>query len=1047
MEQKKYWQSFGELNNSEAHKKQVQNEFQEELLPLEDLDGKGLLDAKTPRRDFLKYLGFSTAAAAVAASCEIPVKKAIPYVNKPDNLIAGLANYYATTYVQDGDVVSVVAKVRDGRPIKVDGNTLSSITGGATSARVQASVLDLYDTARLRFPLEDQKEVSTFEAFDKKITEAIAGLNGAPIVLLTSTVTSPTTKEIIKSFLAKYPGSRHVTYDAVSYSGLLLANEASYGKRAIPSYHFDKAKVIVSLGADFLGSWLNPVEFAKQYAKGRKLDENNPQLSKHFQFEGMLSMTGANADERFTHRPSETGAVAVSLLNALNGQGVTGIEDAELKKGIEKAAAALAAHKGEGLVVCGSNDVNIQIVVNAINEAIGAGGNTINWAHTMNYRQGIDADFVKLVDDMNAGAVGALFVHGANPAYEYFDAEKFVAGIKKVKLTVSFNPKLDETTQLCKFVIPDHHYLESWGDAEPKTGYYSLLQPTIAPLFKTRQWQDSLLKWSGSSSDYLSYLKEYWVAKLGSQENWDKALQDGVIEPATPSVSGAAFIGNTAAAIAAVPKKGTGVEVVLYQKTGIGEGKQASNPWLQEMPDPISKATWDNYVLMSWSMAKSLLGIDLTNSGQSDDYEVNRPKPVVNVKVGNKSIELPVVIIPGFNADTIAIAVGYGRDAKVGKAVVGVGKNAYPLAAFNGTTVQYELTGAEVTRGNGTYEVAITQVHNSYENRKEVVKEASLATFIHNKEVFAADRKHLVETYTKTGDFRNEASLYDKELNERPGIHWGMSIDLNSCNGCGACVVACNAENNIPVVGKAEVLRGHEMHWLRIDRYFVSDAANPDKVKDVVFQPMMCQHCDSAPCENVCPVAATNHSSEGLNQMTYNRCIGTRYCANNCPYKVRRFNWADYTGADSFMGNQDEASDVILAMNDDLTRMVLNPDVTVRSRGVIEKCSFCVQNLQEAKLNAKKEGRVMADGEAKVACATACASDCIVFGDYNDKNSRVRKMREENPLRLFYVLEQIHVLPNVSYLAKVRNTDELEEDAHHHHGVEKHAETNEAAHH
>lgn len=1062
MEQKKYWQSFGELNNSEAHKKQAQNEFQEELLPLEDLDGKGLLDAKSPRRDFLKYLGFSTAAAAVAASCEIPIKKAIPYVNKPDNLLPGVANYYATTYVQDGDVVSVVAKVRDGRPIKLEGNELSTITKGGTNARVQAAILDLYDTARLRFPLADNKEVTTFEAFDKMVGDALASVSGKPVVLLTSTITSPTTKEIIAGFLGKYPGSKHVTVDAVSYSGLLDANQNSYGKRAIPSYHFDKAKVIVSLDADFLGTWVNPVEFAKQYAVGRKLSDQNLEMSKHFQFEAHLSMTGANADERFTHRPSAAGAVAAALLGAVRTGNASGIADEKLKKGIEKAAAALNSAKGSALVVSGSNDVHIQTVVNAINELVGANGTTINWASPLQIRQGDDRAFEQLVADMNAGSIGALLVYGANPAYEYHSAEKFVAGIKKVPVTVSFNPKKDETTQLCKFIISDHHFLESWGDAEPKAGYFSLLQPTIAPLFKTRQWQDSLLKWSGSTTDYISYLKAYWMGKLGGMEAWDKALQDGVVEPATPVVSGAAFSGNVDGALAAITarKIGTGTEVVLYQKVGIGEGRQASNPWLQEMPDPISKATWDNYVLMGWGMAKTLLNIDLTDSGQADSYEVYRPKPVVKITVGGKEVSLPVVIIPGMDANTIAVAVGYGRDPQVGKAVLNVGKNVYHLASFDGNSVQYFVANASVEDTKTKYELAITQVHNSYENRKEIVKEASLATYKSNNKYFVAHREHLASDYApKTGDYRNEASLYDESMNVRPGIHWGMSVDLNTCNGCNACVVACNAENNIPVVGKSEVNRGHEMHWLRIDRYFVSDAEHPDQIKDVVFQPMMCQHCDSAPCENVCPVAATNHSSEGLNQMTYNRCIGTRYCANNCPYKVRRFNWADYTGADSFMGNQEEASDVILAMNDELTRMVLNPDVTVRSRGVIEKCSFCVQRLQEAKLDAKKDGRMLNDGDAKVACAQACPTNAIVFGNVNDKDSVVRKMRDEHPNRLFYVIESIHTLPNVSYLAKVRNTDEIEIDEHHaggdhaeggavngDHSTEKAGTTKEAAH-
>ncbi|HSC54769.1 MAG TPA: TAT-variant-translocated molybdopterin oxidoreductase [Phnomibacter sp.] len=1027
----KIWQNFGALNKTEGHVAQVEDEFKEDL-PFEAND-KGLLEAKAPRRDFLKYLGFSTAAATVAASCEIPVKKAIPFVNKPDNLIPGVANYYATTYVQDGDVLSVVAKVRDGRPIKIEGNELSPITQGGTSARAQASVLDLYDTARLRFPaqVKDKKivEVSTFDAFDKMISEGLAGLNGAPVVILTGTITSPSTKQLIGEFIAKYPGSRHVTYDAVSNSALLLANEASYGKKAIPSYHFDKANTIVSLGADFLGTWVSPVEFSKQYAIGRKLDEQKMTLSKHYQFESILSMTGANADERFTHRPSEAGAVAAALLAAVTG-GPVSVADAQLKAGLEKAAKDLKAAQGAALVVSGSNDVNVQLIVNAINEAIGANGTTINWGVTSNYRQGIDSDMTTLVADMNAGKVGALFIAGANPAYTYAAADQFIAGLAKTKLTVSFNPKLDETTELCKFSVPDHHYLESWGDAEAKTGYISFIQPTISPLFKTRQFQDSLLKWSGNTSDYVTYLKAFWMTKLGSQEVWDKALRDGVVSPAALPVATAAFnSGVVAAAVTAATaaKKGGAWEVELYQKTAIGSGSQANNPWLQEAPDPITKATWDNYAMISAAAAKELLGIDLTDNGDADSYEVNPKKPVIKIKANGKEIDLAVIIVPGTQKNTIGIALGYGQSEKVGIAVRGAGKNAYPFTSISNGAVSYTVADAAVTVTGELYEIAQNQTHNSYEGRVEVVKETSLKTFKQHPEMFKAQRDALVEDYAgKTGDYRNEGSLYDPRLNDRPGIHWGMSIDLNSCTGCMACVVACNAENNIPVVGKTEVLRGHDMHWLRIDRYYISDEKNPDELKDVVFMPMLCQHCDNAPCENVCPVAATNHSSEGLNQMTYNRCIGTRYCANNCPYKVRRFNWADYTGADSFPDNQvGHISDVTLEMNDDLYRMVLNPDVTVRSRGVIEKCSFCVQRLQEGKLNAKKENRPIKDGEVKAACQQACASGCITFGDANDKKSAVHNEREHNPLRMYYALEQIHVLPNVNYMAKIRNTEEL----------------------
>ncbi len=1023
MEQKKYWQSFGELNDSDAFRQSTQNEFKEDL-PFESAD-TGFLNAATPRRDFLKYLGFSTTAAMIAASCEIPVKKAIPFANRPEDIIPGVANYYATTYVQDGDAVSVVAKVRDGRPIKIEGNELSPITAGGTSAMVQASVLDLYDTARLRFPTIDGKEV-TFEAIDGELGKATAGLTGAQMAILSTTINSPTSLEVIKTFQAKYPGARHVMYDAVSYTGMLLANEASYGKRAIPSYRFDNAKVIVSLAADFLGTWLSPVEFTRQYAKGKKINEKNPAMSRHIHFEGAPSITGANADEKYLHRPSETGAVAVALLNAVNGQGASGIADAKLKAGIEKAAKELTANKGEALVVCGSNDMNVQVVVNAINEAILSGGKTIDWSSTYNSAQGVDGEFATLVNDLNSGAIQAVMIIGANPAYNWFDGAKFGAALKKARVSVSFNAKADETTQLCKYVIPSHHYLESWGDAEAKTGYFSLMQPTIYPLFKTRQWQDSLLKWSGATGDYLSVVKQYWLTKLGSEMAWDKALQDGVINPAESAASSASF--NTAALAGAVTAAGTGAkgggtELVLYQKIAIGAGHGAANPWLQEMPDPITKATWDNYLVVSPAMAKTLLNIDLQNSGQADAYEVHPERKVVKITAGGKTVSLPALIVPGTHPSTVAIAIGYGRTEKAGKAAVGSGQAVSHFASLiNGNAVNYTVSNVTLDVTADTYVIAVTQTHDIYNtpqgNRTEVMKELTLADFKKEPEEIREEREKELEPYGGLKEFEKDGTIYP--YYDRPGVKWGMSVDLNSCTGCGACVIACNAENNIPVVGKNEVKRFHDMHWLRIDRYYSGDPDNPN----VVFQPLMCQHCDNAPCENVCPVAATNHSSEGLNQMTYNRCIGTRYCANNCPFKVRRFNWSDYTGADSFPDNQEGlVSDVTMMLTEDLSRMVLNPDVTVRSRGVIEKCSFCVQRLQEGKLKAKKESRPLEDSDVSVACAQACAAGCITFGNANNPESVISKQRKENPNRLFYSLEQLHVLPNVNYLAKVRNKE------------------------
>lgn len=1033
MAKKKYWQSFTELNNSEAHQKLAENEFNEDL-PVEGADNKGLANASASRRDFLKYLGFSTAAAMAAASCETPVRKAVPYLNKPQDLVPGVADYYATTYISGGEAIPVVAKVRDGRPIKIEGNTLSSYTKGATTARVQASVLDLYDTARLRHPMANGSAAS-YEAIDKMIVDAIAALGGAPVVLLTSTITSPTTKQIVTDFFAKFPGGRHVQFDAISYSGLLLANEATYGKKAIPSYQFENAKVIVSLGADFLGTWLSPVEFQRGYTAGRKINEKNPEISKHYQFESMLSMTGANADERYTHRPSEAGIVAAALLSAVSGQGAAGVEG-KLKKGIEKAAQDLLAQKGKALVVSGSNNPNVQIIVNAINEAVGANGTTINWAAPLQTYQGTDTDITALVADMETGKVGALLVYGVNPAYEFYDGERFKKALNTVKVSISFNDRLDETAKGCKYLLPAPHFLESWGDAEPKAGQFSMIQPTISPLFQTRPFEDALLKWSGNTTTYDLYFKNYWTNRLGGFELYNKALQDGVVETAiTPAGApfNAAGVAQAVAAASAL-KKGGKIELVIYQKVALGDGKQGNNPWLLEMPDPITRATWDNYAIISTQLAKELFNIDLGNSKGADKYEVNVMRPVIELTIGNKKVELPIVVVPGTQSNTIAIAVGFGRSKEVGRAVIAndgtpVGKNAYPFLTYNGATVDWTVTEkVAVAKTDKEFKVAVVQTHNSYEGRHEVVKEVTIEEYRKDPKLIRKEREKELKPYGGLEKYEEEGTLYPKY--ERPGIKWGMSIDLNSCYGCGACVVACNAENNIPVVGKHEVARFHDMHWLRIDRYFSGNPNDPESIQ-TVFQPMLCQHCDNAPCENVCPVAATNHSSEGLNQMTYNRCIGTRYCANNCPFKVRRFNWADYTGADSFANNQqplvDEGKldDVVLMMNDDLTRMVLNPDVTVRSRGVIEKCSFCVQRLQEGKLKAKKDNRTLEDGDVKTACQQACAADAIVFGNANNPNSEISKVRQENSGRLYHALEMIHVMPNINYLAKVRNTDDI----------------------
>ncbi|MEO9210981.1 MAG: 4Fe-4S dicluster domain-containing protein [Ginsengibacter sp.] len=776
-------------------------------------------------------------------------------------------------------------------------------------------------------------------------------------------------------------------------------------------------------------------------------------MSRHIQFEGYFSMTGANADERYMHKPSETGAVALALLGALGG-GTTATLSAELMDGVKRTAAELMANKGAALVVSGSNDVNVQIIINAINEAIGAGGKTIDWSSPVNYRKGVDADMVQLTTDLNSGAIGALLVYGANPVYSYYDSAKFAAGLKKCPFTVSYSEKMDETTELCQYVVPSHHWLESWGDSELQKGYVSVIQPLIYPLFKTRQFESSLLQLTDNTDDYHTFFKNYWVGQLGGLQQFDQFLQDGIIENSkllnthptvTATTTGAVtdslnaapvfvapivpfgtatFKGNVSDASAKIGQpKSSDVELVLYQKVSLGTGNHASNAWLQEVSDPITKATWDNYAMVSPEMGKKLFDIDIFNPRQADKYEVHPDKPVVKVTANGKTIEIAALIIPGMHPNVIAIALGYGRESNdktktkqyIGPSAAGVGLNVYPMTTFNGNSIMY-ASAVTIESTGKMFPIAQSQTHSITEGRP-VVKEITLKNFKADPE--SVNRKEKEELSHFGKDFVRDATLYPTF--EKPGIKWGMSIDLNTCIGCSACTVACVAENNISTVGKKEVSRFHDMQWLRIDRYFTGNPKNPD----IVFQPMLCQHCDNAPCENVCPVSATNHSSEGLNQMIYNRCIGTKYCANNCPYKVRRFNWADYNGADSFPNNQKGIiSDATMDLDSDLTRMVLNPDVTVRARGVMEKCSFCVQRLQDSKLHAKKENRPLIDGEVKTACMQACPTNAINFGNVNDKESRVSKIRYEEQInRKFYVLEQLHTLSNVNYLAKVRNTE------------------------
>src|SRR5579859_3224553 len=992
-----YWKSPAELQNGVR----LTGEFPGGLPGPNPATGKTSGAFETSRRDFLSLMGFSLAVAG-AAGCRAPVQQAIPLLVSSDQIVPGVSNYYATTCGGCASSCSLLVKQRDGRPIKIEGNSQSTLFGGGTCATGQATVLSLYDDARLRGPLW-HGQPTKWEEIDQRVSEFLAEPQSdkRKIILLSTTITSPSTLEIVSQWSKRYSNFRHVMYDPVSLSAMRAANAQSFGRAVIPHYMFDRARMIVGLEADFLGTWLSPVEFARQYASNRR-PEGNPSL--HVQFESGLSVTGSNADARIAVAPSDLGVIAVALLRRIARRaGIACAQEApEMildldigldSKKLDAVAEELWKHRGQGLVVSGSNNVSVQVVVNALNAFLGNIGNTIDLERPSLQRNGDDVAMAGLVEEMNRGEVHTLMLHGVNPAYDYPNAQEFLKGMEKVALSVSFSDRLDETSSLTHAVCPDHHFLEAWGDAEPVDSHYSLAQPLIAPLFETRAAQESLLRWLGHTrADHYAYLREYWQKNMFARQDeiqsfddfWDRSLQNGVVEiPARRALHVPAFHGEWRSAVRSIADQtrqarsaqDDAYELHFYESVALRDGRHANNPWLQELPDPISKVTWGNYAGIAPQLAEKL---GLTNGD------------VVALKTANGEIEVPVFIQPGQEGQTISVALGYGR-RQAGQAGNDVGVNAYPLMPMMHGLRQYSAANATLAKTGCREGIASTQSHFSMEGRPIVLETT------------------LEELHKESGAGAETAVLPTLWAERLHGEHaWGMAVDMNACTGCSACVVACQAENNVPVVGKDQVERNRIMHWIRIDRYYNGPEENPASV----HQPMMCQHCQNAPCETVCPVLATTTSSEGLNQQVYNRCIGTRYCANNCPYKVRRFNWYNYTENQAFDFN----------MANPLGRMVLNPDVAVRSRGVMEKCSMCVQRIQLAKNIALQGKRELADGDIQTACQQACPTEAIVFGDLKDPNSRASQLRRTQ--RHYQVLEDLGTRPNVGYLKKIRNTKE-----------------------
>ncbi len=995
---KKYWKGLEELQGQPDFVEKNKNEFAEEL-PIEGAISETGFNAATPRRDFLKTLGFGIGAVSLAACQTAPVHKSIPYLIKPEEVTPGVPNYYLSSHKGQ----SVLVKTREGRPIKIEGNPAGVFGNHGTDATTQASVLDLYDISKLQNPKIDGEDTdwTKIDEFVKAELSKVQA-SGKKIRIVSTSMSSPSAKSVIAEFIAQYPNAMHVEADPVSYSGIIQANAASFGKAVVPSYSFDKADVIVSFGADFLGTWIAGEEFTKQYVSNRNSASlKKGKMSRHIQIETGLSMTGTNADSRVPVKPSELGLAVVALYQALTGGSASIAGNPAAEKVVKLAAKELQNARGRAVVVCGSNDVNVQTIVNAINANLGSYGTTINLDAPIHV-SGNDTAFSSFVAEMNRSEVGAVFFLDINPAYSYFDGKAFKDGLAKVPLRVSFADREDETARLCNVIAPDANFLESWGDESAFEGFFTLMQPTINPVFQTRQAPQSLLLWSNNpQKNYYEYVKAYWEKNIlpAAGISWKELLQKGFVYSGAKPAASYTFAGNIGAAVSAVNAQSLAlnkdIQVQLYESVAIRDGRYANNAFLQEMPDPVSKVTWDNYAAVAPKFA------------QEQGWE---EFDIIEIKGANGySISLPVLLQPGQAKGTLSIAVGYGR-TKAGKAGNHVGQNAYPLAGVVNGTVQFNTT-ATVSKTGAKMELAQTQTHHSYEGRT-VIRETSFANYLKNPA--SANEKH------------GEHKTYDLwPEHKKIGHNWVMAIDLNACTGCGSCIVACNVENNIPVVGKDEVRRRREMHWLRIDRYYtftedsklVTEEKEIEKLPEfdnvaVVHQPMLCQHCDHAPCETVCPVIATMHSSDGLNYMAYNRCVGTRYCANNCPYKVRRFNWFNYWN-DSRFDNY---------LNNEFTQLLLNPDVVTRSRGVMEKCSMCIQRIQAGRLQAKIEKRVLKDGEIQMACQQACSAGAIIFGDMNDPESEVSKALKDE--RTYYVLQEMNTQPGVGYQVKVRNTVE-----------------------
>ncbi len=971
---KEYWRSLEEL----AREGDSFDEFFHEEFPQQAV----ALDKGVDRRDFMKLMGASVAMAGLAA-CKPPAQSIVPYVRQPENTIPGKPIFFASAMTLGGYAAGVLVESHLGRPTKIEGNPDHPSSLGGTNPFMQASVLGLYDPDRSQV-VRHMGDVSTWSDFIAALQPVLnaAKTNGAGVRILTDTITSPSLGAQMQTLMAAVPGLKWHQWEAVNRDNVREGAKLAFGSYVHPVYHFDKANVVVSLGSDFMGDGVGHLRHARDFMSRRRIRKGVTSMNRLYAIESMPTSTGTSADHRYPVRPSQIEGYVRAIAAAL---GVGQAPSPVPFKDAVAIAKDLKANAGASIVIAGDEQPPVvHAIAHAINQALGNHGTTITVTESpevmpMNQLE----SFRELVTDMNAGKVQALIMLGGNPVFDAPADFKFLEAFDKVPFRAHLSSHYDETSEHAHWHIPATHYLETWGDARAHDGTVSIQQPLISPLYNGRHASEVLGALIGGM-DQTPYdtVRTYWFSKGMNEVTWRKALHDGLVaNSAMPASSASASYPATAQ-----PRnpETSSLELEIKHDPTIYDGRFANNGWLQELPKPQTKITWDNVAIVSPRTA------DAQRINPGDALVNEKTTRLAELTYRGRKLTVPVWVVPGQPDDVITIFYGYGRK-RAGKTAENVGVNTYVLRDSDGL---HHAAGVQISGTDVTYKIACTQEHQSINPTDEggmgergIIRSASFAEYQKNPNFAKGE---------EGGEHEKNESMWPEHKYE--GHAWGMVIDTTVCTGCNGCVIACQSENNISIVGKNEVWREREMHWIRIDRYYRGDVSNPE----VYNQPVPCMQCENAPCEPVCPVGATSHSSEGLNDMTYNRCVGTRYCSNNCPYKVRRFNFFHYADYDT-----------------PALKPMRNPDVTVRTRGVMEKCTYCVQRVNAARITAEKEDRRVRDGEVTTACAQACPTEAIVFGDINDPNSRVHQLKLESTN--YGLLEELNTRPRTTYLAAVRN--------------------------